>query len=134
MVSTACALILNAPRRLLGSPSASLVRAPPSVASPGRERSLGTKPVRAQGVEREVDVATALTRARKARLPSPWTDRERDLEGRESEKERARAGRVTRPPLPCAGAIWHDDAQHQMKELIVSLLKTAITSANKAGK
>src|SRR5713101_9044929 len=51
-------------------------------------------------------------------------DRERDLERRESEKERARAGRVMRPPLPCAGAIWHDDAQHQMKELIVSLVNT----------
>ncbi len=28
-----------------------------------------------QGVESEVDVATALTRARQARLPSPWTGR-----------------------------------------------------------
>src|SRR5258708_2277002 len=36
--------------------------------------SLGTKPVFTQGVESEVDVATALTRARHARLPSPWTE------------------------------------------------------------
>src|SRR5216683_351530 len=43
------------------------------------------EPVFTQGVESEVDVATALTRARQARLPSPWMDRERDLEGRERE-------------------------------------------------
>src|SRR5712692_9897223 len=33
------------------------------------------EPVFTQGVESEVDVATALTRARQARLPSPWTGR-----------------------------------------------------------
>src|SRR5712692_4780276 len=38
------------------------------------ERSFGTKPILAQGVESEVDAATALTRARQARLPSPWTE------------------------------------------------------------
>ena len=36
---------------------------------------LGRKPVLTQGVESEVDMATALTRARQARLPSPWTGR-----------------------------------------------------------
>src|SRR5712691_12761268 len=46
-----------------------------SCLSPRRERSLGTKPFLTQGVESEVDVATALTRARQARLPSSWTGR-----------------------------------------------------------
>src|SRR5229473_6605170 len=32
------------------------------------------EPVFTQGVESEVDVATALTRARQARLPSPWIE------------------------------------------------------------
>ena len=32
------------------------------------------EPVFTQGVESEVDVATALTRARQARWPSPWTE------------------------------------------------------------
>src|SRR6266446_3017686 len=44
---------------------------PDSYLSPRRERSLGTKPFLTQGAESEVDVATALTRARQARLPSP---------------------------------------------------------------
>jgi len=48
---------------------------------------LGTKPVFTQGVESEVDVATALTRARQARLPSPWTGRGIH-EGRERESEK----------------------------------------------
>ncbi len=40
-----------------------------------------------EGVESEVDVATALTRARQARLPSPWTGRG-IREGREKESEK----------------------------------------------
>src|SRR5713226_6714601 len=48
---------------------------PDSCLSLRRERSLGTKPFPTQGAESEVDVATALTRARQARLPSPWTGR-----------------------------------------------------------
>src|SRR5229473_4271877 len=44
------------------------------------------------------EMATALTRARQARLPSPWTDRERDLEGRGNQKRsscaRLSGGRV----------------------------------------
>src|SRR6266436_5502137 len=47
---------------------------PDSCLSLRRERSLGTKPFLTRGVESEVDVATALTRARQARLPSPWTE------------------------------------------------------------
>src|SRR5712692_8855821 len=47
---------------------------PDSCLSLRRERSLGTKPFLTQGAESEVDVATALTRARQARLPSPWTE------------------------------------------------------------
>jgi hypothetical protein len=43
-----------------------------------RERIFGTKPVFTQGVESEVDVATALTRARQRVALS--LDRERDLE------------------------------------------------------
>jgi hypothetical protein len=47
------------------------------------ERSFGTKPVFTQGVESEVDVATALTRAPGA-LALPL-DRERDLEKQKRE-------------------------------------------------
>src|SRR5713101_806080 len=50
--------------------------------------SSGTKPVFTQGVESEVDVATALTRARQARLPSPWTGRGIIREGKERESEK----------------------------------------------
>src|SRR6266436_9070641 len=60
---------------------------PDSCLSLRRERSLGTKPFLTQGVESEVDVATALTRARQARLPSPGTGRGIH-EGRERESEK----------------------------------------------
>ena len=76
--------------------------APSLLSLPRLERSLGTKPVFTQGVESEVDVATALTRARQARLPSPWTGRGIfGGKGRESEKA-ALGEHVWKEILRCA--------------------------------
>src|SRR5713101_3283122 len=94
------------------------------------------EPVFTQGVESEVDVDTALTRARQARSPSPWTGR-----GRWKSRERENATRsATEPGLRAEplgeaqkslrGA--HGERSERLKMQVSDCVDTALTRARQA--
>src|SRR5216683_4475504 len=106
---------------------------PDSCLSLRRERSLGTKPFLTQGAESEVDVATALTRARQARLPSPWTRRGNGPGIKKSQTRRMTAKVFTGhdtsglPPSWCGGV----SACRSLASCAACATATALLSSNR---